>query len=42
MGSIPIPVGGEIGRDALLRGLVDIQYTRNDLDLRPRDVPSPR
>jgi len=30
-GSIPVPVGGEVGRDALLRGLVDIQYTRNDL-----------
>src|SRR5947209_15912997 len=30
-GSIPVPVGGEVGRDALLRSLVDIQYTRNDL-----------
>jgi excinuclease ABC subunit B len=30
-GSIHIPVGGEVGRDALLRALVDIQYTRNDL-----------
>ncbi|MDQ2880593.1 MAG: excinuclease ABC subunit UvrB [Actinomycetota bacterium] len=30
-GSIPVPVGCEVGRDALLRGLVDIQYTRNDL-----------
>jgi excinuclease ABC subunit B len=30
-GSIPVPVGSEVGRDALLRGLVDIQYTRNDL-----------
>jgi excinuclease ABC subunit B len=30
-GSIHVPVGGEVGRDALLRGLVDIQYTRNDL-----------
>ncbi|MBA2473965.1 MAG: excinuclease ABC subunit UvrB [Pseudonocardiales bacterium] len=30
-GSIHVPVGGEIGRDALLRGLVDVQYTRNDL-----------
>jgi excinuclease ABC subunit B len=30
-GSIHVPVGGEIGRDALLRALVDIQYTRNDL-----------
>jgi excinuclease ABC subunit B len=30
-GSIQVPVGGEVGRDALLRGLVDIQYTRNDL-----------
>ncbi|HEX8935253.1 MAG TPA: excinuclease ABC subunit UvrB [Pseudonocardiaceae bacterium] len=29
--SIHVPVGGEIGRDALLRALVDIQYTRNDL-----------
>jgi excinuclease ABC subunit B len=29
--SIHVPVGGEIGRDALLRSLVDIQYTRNDL-----------
>jgi len=30
-GSIHVPVGGEVGRDALLRGLVDIQYIRNDL-----------
>ncbi len=30
-GSIHVPVGGEVGRDALLRALVDIQYTRNDL-----------
>ncbi len=30
-GSIHVPVGGEVGRDALLRGLVDIQYTRNDI-----------
>jgi excinuclease ABC subunit B len=30
-GSIHVPVGGEVGRDALLRSLVDIQYTRNDL-----------
>src|ERR1044072_1975506 len=30
-GSIHVPVGAEIGRDALLRALVDIQYTRNDL-----------
>ena len=29
--SIQVPVGGEIGRDALLRALVDIHYTRNDL-----------
>jgi excinuclease ABC subunit B len=29
--SIQVPVGAEIGRDALLRALVDIQYTRNDL-----------
>jgi excinuclease ABC subunit B len=29
--SIHVPVGGEVGRDALLRALVDIQYTRNDL-----------
>ncbi|MGH3717534.1 MAG: excinuclease ABC subunit UvrB [Pseudonocardiaceae bacterium] len=29
--SIHVPVGGEIGRDALLRSLVDIHYTRNDL-----------
>ncbi|MBV9031460.1 MAG: excinuclease ABC subunit UvrB [Pseudonocardiales bacterium] len=29
--SIHVPVGGEIGRDALLRALVDIHYTRNDL-----------
>jgi excinuclease ABC subunit B len=29
--SIHVPVGGEIGRDALLRALVDIQYARNDL-----------
>ncbi|HEX6402226.1 MAG TPA: excinuclease ABC subunit UvrB [Pseudonocardiaceae bacterium] len=30
-GSIHVPVGAEVGRDALLRALVDIQYTRNDL-----------
>jgi excinuclease ABC subunit B len=30
-GSIHVPVGVEVGRDALLRALVDIQYTRNDL-----------
>jgi excinuclease ABC subunit B len=29
--SISVPLGGEIGRDALLRALVDIHYTRNDL-----------
>ena len=29
--SIHVPVGGELGRDTLLRALVDIQYTRNDL-----------
>ncbi|MBV9730723.1 MAG: excinuclease ABC subunit UvrB [Pseudonocardiales bacterium] len=29
--SIHVPVGGEIGRDTLLRALVDIHYTRNDL-----------
>ncbi|MGH3829837.1 MAG: excinuclease ABC subunit UvrB [Pseudonocardiaceae bacterium] len=29
--SIHVPVGEEIGRDALLRSLVDIHYTRNDL-----------
>jgi excinuclease ABC subunit B len=29
--SIHVPVGGEVGRDALLRALVGIQYTRNDL-----------
>jgi excinuclease ABC subunit B len=29
--SIHVPVGGEIGRDALLRALVDIHYARNDL-----------
>jgi excinuclease ABC subunit B len=29
--SIPVPLGGEIGRDALLRALVGIHYTRNDL-----------
>jgi excinuclease ABC subunit B len=29
--AIHVPVGREIGRDALLRALVDIQYTRNDL-----------
>ncbi|MDQ3763273.1 MAG: excinuclease ABC subunit UvrB [Actinomycetota bacterium] len=29
--SIHVPVGGEVGRDALLRTLVDIHYTRNDL-----------
>ncbi len=30
-GSIPVVVGAEVGRDALLRALVNIQYTRNDL-----------
>jgi excinuclease ABC subunit B len=30
-GSIHVPVGSEVGRDTLLRALVDIQYTRNDL-----------
>jgi excinuclease ABC subunit B len=29
--SIHVPLGGEVGRDALLRALVDIHYTRNDL-----------
>jgi excinuclease ABC subunit B len=29
--SIHVPVGGEVGRDALLRALVGINYTRNDL-----------
>jgi excinuclease ABC subunit B len=29
--SIHVPVGSEVGRDVLLRALVDIQYTRNDL-----------
>ncbi|MGH3848736.1 MAG: excinuclease ABC subunit UvrB, partial [Pseudonocardiaceae bacterium] len=29
--SIHVPVGAEVGRDALLRSLVDIHYTRNDL-----------
>jgi excinuclease ABC subunit B len=29
--SIHVPVGKEVGRDALLRALVDIHYTRNDL-----------
>ncbi len=29
--SIHLPVGGEVGRDALLRALVGINYTRNDL-----------
>jgi excinuclease ABC subunit B len=29
--SIQVPLGGEIGRDALLRALVNIHYTRNDL-----------
>jgi excinuclease ABC subunit B len=29
--SIHVPVGGEVGRDALLRALVDIHYARNDL-----------
>ena len=29
--SIQVPVGGEVGRDALLRALVGINYTRNDL-----------
>jgi excinuclease ABC subunit B len=29
--SIPLAVGEEVERDALLRALVDVQYTRNDL-----------
>jgi excinuclease ABC subunit B len=29
--SIGVSVGGELGRDELLRALVDMQYTRNDL-----------
>src|ERR687885_2349209 len=29
--ALKIPVGSEVGRDTLLRALVDIQYTRNDL-----------
>lgn len=29
--SIPLEVGGEIDRDMLLRALVDVQYTRNDI-----------
>jgi excinuclease ABC subunit B len=29
--SIPLKVGGEVERDLLLRTLVDVQYTRNDL-----------
>ncbi|HEU0090319.1 MAG TPA: excinuclease ABC subunit UvrB [Pseudonocardiaceae bacterium] len=29
--SVPLQVGGELDRDALLRALVDVQYTRNDL-----------
>ena len=29
--SIHVPVGGEVGRDALLRALVNIHYARNDL-----------
>jgi excinuclease ABC subunit B len=29
--SIHVPVGGEVGRDTLLRALVDVNYTRNDL-----------
>src|ERR671917_1527020 len=29
--SIHVPVGGEVGRDSLLRALVGINYTRNDL-----------
>nr|WP_250549084.1 excinuclease ABC subunit UvrB [Pseudonocardia sp. H11422] len=29
--SIELTVGGEVERDALLRALVDVQYTRNDL-----------
>ncbi|MGH4012100.1 MAG: excinuclease ABC subunit UvrB, partial [Pseudonocardiaceae bacterium] len=29
--SIHVPVGGEVGRDALLRALVNINYARNDL-----------
>src|SRR2546425_2152596 len=33
--SVKLSVGGEIERDQLLRRLVDIQYTRNDLDFPP-------
>jgi excinuclease ABC subunit B len=29
--SVELTVGGEVERDALLRALVDVQYTRNDL-----------
>ncbi|WP_199438843.1 excinuclease ABC subunit UvrB [Umezawaea beigongshangensis] len=29
--SIPLAVGGEVERDVLLRALVDVQYTRNDI-----------
>ncbi len=29
--SVPLEVGAEVDRDALLRALVDVQYTRNDL-----------
>ncbi|GAB2921388.1 excinuclease ABC subunit UvrB [Rhodococcus aerolatus] len=29
--SVQLDVGGEVSRDALLRALVDVQYTRNDL-----------
>jgi excinuclease ABC subunit B len=29
--SVPVTVGGEFDRDSLLRHLVDIQYTRNDM-----------
>ncbi|GAA2342358.1 excinuclease ABC subunit UvrB [Saccharopolyspora halophila] len=29
--SIPLSVGGEIDRDVFLRGLVDVQYARNDV-----------
>ena len=29
--SIHVPIGGEVGRDALLRALVGINYARNDL-----------
>jgi excinuclease UvrABC helicase subunit UvrB len=41
-GSIHVPVGGEVGRDGLLRALVDIQHTPQRSCLCSRHVPGAR